>query len=59
MATSLLGKPHYELVDRYGYRETLIGRYQTQQEAEAALRARLATQNDGIYHELIIRPRDF
>lgn len=32
----LYGTPHYEVIHRYGYRESLIGRYATKSEAKAA-----------------------
>lgn len=32
-ATNLLGRPHYELIDRYGFHETCVGRYATYAEA--------------------------
>lgn len=34
----LIGRPHYELIHRYGCRESLISRHATEAEAKQALR---------------------
>lgn len=34
---NLIGTPHFEVISRYGYRETLIGRRGTRAEALALL----------------------
>lgn len=33
--SQLFGKPHFEIIARYGFRETLLGRTATRGEAEA------------------------
>jgi hypothetical protein len=39
--TSLLGQPHFELIERNGYQETVIGRYATEEEAAGMRDSRL------------------
>lgn len=59
--TSLLGRPHFELVERYGYRENLIGRYETEEEAGKIRTSWLVTyERCRMAHgELIVRGREF
>ena len=59
--TTLLGKLHYEVIERNGYRETLIGRYATQEEAEKNRDSRLiAYECHHLAHGvLIVRRREF
>lgn len=55
------GKPHYELLERTGHHEELIGRYATEAEAlsEGALRDRIWTKMRLTHGELIVRYREF
>ncbi len=53
---SLLGHPHFELVHRYGYHESLVGRYATRKEAIESKYEREAVYGIG---RCVIRYREF
>jgi hypothetical protein len=55
-ATKMFGRPHYELVDRYGCQETVVGRYLTFREAELHKRYWEAV-HESPYRHLQIRMR--
>lgn len=58
---SLIGQPHYELVENYGFHETLIGRYLTEEQAnsERDLRLRVWGKLRLSHGTLIVRKREF
>jgi hypothetical protein len=58
---NLLGRPHYELIEHYGFRETLIGRYATEAEAasQRELRLRIWTNMRVSHGTLIVRRVEF
>jgi hypothetical protein len=53
---NLIGGPHFEIVNRYGYREDLIDRVATRKEA---VELKQMYDASGMYAQIVIRSREF